>query len=538
MAIAAPASADGSKPARAAQAGCAGADTSTSNVRSIQMTLLCLHNLERRAHGLSRLRWNRDLTGVASKYARAMVSRRHFAHSSAGHRDHMDRIAASNYKPAAGCWTAGENLFSSKSTATPRQLLSAWLGSRAHRRNILHSGWHDFGLGVVTTSPGGRSHGLTVVALFGIRTHHPCEGNGGAGLRRRWCSRLRRGGCVASPAPCQSFDQAARERRSNRLPPRSASPPRMARMGTLKPVIASVSLSCVPPAWTNVTGVVGVVASSRVPTLPRTLSSRVPFLPRTSPSSGVLGATGVDSGCGVSGIPNATTGGTGAGAGAAGAGAGAAGAGAGAAGAGAGAGFAGVGFTGGRAPERPVPVPERPEPVPELPESASPEAASARPEPVPESASEESASPEPSGAAATESDAPTVSDCRGCGPGSPGTTRARSWSKDRAEPLHRLQLPKCGWKLVSRTLDLLVVDGRREFLTNSWTCTSSPVGCVLPDVSTVGGAWTSLQGMKRPVPLGDCSVLRADLPLWSPPRSQRPGGGLQDSVVLTEDASR
>ncbi len=174
MAIAAPASADGSKPARAAQGGCAGADTSTSNVRSIQMTLLCLHNLERRAHGLSRLRWNRDLTGVASKYARTMVSRRHFAHYSAGHRDHMDRIAASNYKPAAGCWTAGENLFSSKSTATPRQLLSAWLGSRAHRRNILHSGWHDFGLGVVTTSPGGRSHGLTVVALFGIRTHHPC----------------------------------------------------------------------------------------------------------------------------------------------------------------------------------------------------------------------------------------------------------------------------------------------------------------------------------------------------------------------------
>ena len=174
FAIAAPAYAHASKPAHGAQAGCAGADTSTSNVRSIQRTVLCLHNRERAAHGLSQLHWNRDLTGVASKYARTMVSQRYFAHYSAGHRDHMDRIAASGYKPASGCWTAGENLFSANETSTPRQLLAAWMGSPAHRRNILQGGWHDFGLGVVTTSPSGRSDGLTVVALFGIRTHHPC----------------------------------------------------------------------------------------------------------------------------------------------------------------------------------------------------------------------------------------------------------------------------------------------------------------------------------------------------------------------------
>jgi uncharacterized protein YkwD len=154
---------------------CAATDTQTTNVRQVQKAILCLHNLERGARGLSKLRWNRDLTGVASKYARTMVSGRFFGHYSAGHRDHMDRIAASAYKPSSGCWTAGENLYSSAGPATPRRILSAWMASPAHRQNILHKGWHDFGLGVVSKSPEGNSKGLTIVALFGLRTHRNCS---------------------------------------------------------------------------------------------------------------------------------------------------------------------------------------------------------------------------------------------------------------------------------------------------------------------------------------------------------------------------
>ncbi len=163
-----------SKPARASQVGCATASTPTSDVRRIQKAMLCLHNLERTARGLRKLRWNPELSGVANKYARTMVSHRFFDHYSAGHRDHMDRVAASGYKPSAGCWTAGENLFASRGTATPRQLVTAWMGSRAHRQNILRGGWRDFGLGVVAASPQGDSNGLTVVALFGTRTGRPC----------------------------------------------------------------------------------------------------------------------------------------------------------------------------------------------------------------------------------------------------------------------------------------------------------------------------------------------------------------------------
>ena len=148
---------------------CAGADTPTRNVRMLKKTALCLHNVERAGHGLSKLGRNRSLSNAASRHARDMASRHYFAHLSPEGRNHMDRIAATRYEPAAGCWTAGENLFFSSGATTPRQLLGAWMRSVPHRQNILRRGWHDFALGVATTSPDGDRDGLTVVALFGTR---------------------------------------------------------------------------------------------------------------------------------------------------------------------------------------------------------------------------------------------------------------------------------------------------------------------------------------------------------------------------------
>jgi uncharacterized protein YkwD len=172
VAVPAVAGTHNSKSATGSEAGCAGADTRTSNVRVLQKAMLCLHNLERGDHGLSKLAWNRDLSKAASRHARDMASRHYFAHLSPRGHDHMDRVAATNYKPAAGCWTAGENLFFSSGASTPRQLLRAWMHSTPHRQNILHKGWHDFALGVVGKSPSGDHDGLTIVALFGTRGAH------------------------------------------------------------------------------------------------------------------------------------------------------------------------------------------------------------------------------------------------------------------------------------------------------------------------------------------------------------------------------
>jgi uncharacterized protein YkwD len=175
LTVASPAAAGSgnSSPARASKA-CAGADKPVTNIRRFQKAVTCLHNAERSHHGLRNLRWNRELTKVAAKHARDMVSRHYFDHLSPSHRDHMDRIASSGYKPSTGCWSGGENLFFSRGASTPRQLLRAWMNSAAHRKNVLRGRWHDFGLGVVKTSPFGEAGGLTVVALFGTRSKKAC----------------------------------------------------------------------------------------------------------------------------------------------------------------------------------------------------------------------------------------------------------------------------------------------------------------------------------------------------------------------------
>jgi uncharacterized protein YkwD len=159
----------------AAQAGtgCPGAGTATASAARLQKEMLCLHNAERRSDGLSRMRWNGTLARVASKYSRTMVRRHFFDHYSPDHKDHMDRIAATSYRPHAGCWTAGENLYFSAGATSARQLIKAWMGSPVHRATILHGGWKDFGLGVSYSTPyGGR--GMTVVALFGDRFKRGC----------------------------------------------------------------------------------------------------------------------------------------------------------------------------------------------------------------------------------------------------------------------------------------------------------------------------------------------------------------------------
>jgi uncharacterized protein YkwD len=174
LSLASPAAAEAQSTQAQASQTCVGADTKTTSVRRLQRAIHCLHNVERRKAGLSTLSWNRNLTAVARKYSRTMVARHFFSHYSAGRRDHMDRIATSRYTPSVGCWTAGENLYSSVGSSTPRQMMAAWMGSRTHRQNILYGGWHDFGLGVTKRSTDGAKGGLTVVALFGLRTGRPC----------------------------------------------------------------------------------------------------------------------------------------------------------------------------------------------------------------------------------------------------------------------------------------------------------------------------------------------------------------------------
>jgi uncharacterized protein YkwD len=157
-------------PAESAHAGRQSCST------QLRKAILCLTNIERRRHGLSQVRMNADLSSAAVGHARDMVRRRYFAHVSPAGRDHMDRIAATHYPSAAAgsCFTAGENLLVADGRASPQFLFDAWMRSPEHREIILKRGWRDFGLGVVGDTPSGDSGGLTLVALYGVRSKRLC----------------------------------------------------------------------------------------------------------------------------------------------------------------------------------------------------------------------------------------------------------------------------------------------------------------------------------------------------------------------------
>jgi uncharacterized protein YkwD len=174
VALPASASAKSSPRAVTSSGGCAGANSVTQDMPQLMRTILCLHNYERRMHGLRSLRWNHDLSLAAAEHGQDMVRRHYFDHRSPSGTNHMDRLAAIGYGRGTGCWSAGENLLSSQTRLTPRQILTAWMGSQAHRHDILHPPWREFGLGVVMTSPSGQPGGMTIVALFGTRTMPSC----------------------------------------------------------------------------------------------------------------------------------------------------------------------------------------------------------------------------------------------------------------------------------------------------------------------------------------------------------------------------
>jgi uncharacterized protein YkwD len=136
--------------------------------RSFTRRLLRLHNAERRRHGLPALRTSRKLRRAARKHARDMVRRHYFGHVSFGGRNVVDRVASTRYGRRTG-FLAQENLFWWSRKRSAAAVLGAWLGSPAHRANVLHGGVRQFGVGVVRRSPFGGG-GVTVVGVYGARS--------------------------------------------------------------------------------------------------------------------------------------------------------------------------------------------------------------------------------------------------------------------------------------------------------------------------------------------------------------------------------
>jgi uncharacterized protein YkwD len=154
-----------------ASASCAGADVSASSGSgpAITSALLCLINQQRAAHGLPVLHENARLDRSAQAWTHTMVQTDSFSHGT----NFTGRIDAVGYD-----WQlAGENV--GTGYTTPREVVSAWMASPDHCRNILNPGFADVGTGVLDRgiAPYGAS---TWTQDFGLlMSQKPPSGNRG-----------------------------------------------------------------------------------------------------------------------------------------------------------------------------------------------------------------------------------------------------------------------------------------------------------------------------------------------------------------------
>jgi uncharacterized protein YkwD len=148
---------------------------SANSVR-IKTATLCLLNAERRRRGLAPLWANGQLGKAATNYSAAMVRLRFFDHVSPAGSTLKNRVrgGTSYLHGRIRSWSLGENIgWGSGELAMPQRIVGSWMGSTAHRRNILDRGFRHIGIGIATGAPD-DVQGLpaaTYTTDFGRRTH-------------------------------------------------------------------------------------------------------------------------------------------------------------------------------------------------------------------------------------------------------------------------------------------------------------------------------------------------------------------------------
>jgi uncharacterized protein YkwD len=156
-------------PARAA--GCANADVTPTadNLTEVRSATVCLLNKHRRAKGLHPLRNNSRLQAAATRFSQRMVRERFFDHTAPDGTTFDQRIEAAGY----GAFVAlAENIaWGSGTRATPTQIVTGWMRSSGHRRNILDASLREIGVGVVPGAPQDAVGGVagTYTTDFGSR---------------------------------------------------------------------------------------------------------------------------------------------------------------------------------------------------------------------------------------------------------------------------------------------------------------------------------------------------------------------------------
>jgi uncharacterized protein YkwD len=135
----------------------------------MRLAVLCLINGQRAAHGLPGLQASPRLDLSAQRWTDVMVSSGNFTHGS----DFSARITAAGFS-----WSsAGENI--AAGFLTPREVVSGWMGSADHCRNVLGPAYRDVGTGVVPRGLDGVGPATWTQDFALSRGQSPPSGNWG-----------------------------------------------------------------------------------------------------------------------------------------------------------------------------------------------------------------------------------------------------------------------------------------------------------------------------------------------------------------------
>jgi uncharacterized protein YkwD len=119
---------------------CANADTPVvgAPTQPLRNAVVCLINQQRASHGLPALTESPLLDQSAQLWTNTMVATNTFTHGN----QFWNRISTAGYE-----WSnVGENI--ATGYGTPRQVVSAWMASPEHCRNILDPNYANVGTGI------------------------------------------------------------------------------------------------------------------------------------------------------------------------------------------------------------------------------------------------------------------------------------------------------------------------------------------------------------------------------------------------------
>ena len=150
-----------------------GAGSSTSQrLASVEPQIVREINRVRVDQGLRPLTVSPALRASAVGHTSAMLDGGFFDHTSLDGTSAGDRIGRLYPMRPNRRWSVGETLFATSGELTPRETVTRWLTSPAHRQILLAPQWRDIGIGVARSPLAGGAFGnlpaSVATADFGV----------------------------------------------------------------------------------------------------------------------------------------------------------------------------------------------------------------------------------------------------------------------------------------------------------------------------------------------------------------------------------